>query len=71
MRVFALEAYGNYGGGLAIVAAEDESAAKQLASKIRDGMWNVQYGKPTEISVLPSIVHKGAAEVIYHYETGE
>ena len=69
LTVYAIEASGSYGGGLAIVAGANEEASKRLASEIKD-QWNVDYLKPDVIKVLP-VEYDGKPCVLVHYEMGE
>ena len=70
MNVYAIKAYGNYGGGMAVVAADSESDATALAKKINDPTWNVRYGEPDDVEMLPCVCD-GPPRVLTHYETGE
>ena len=70
MNVYAIKAYGNYGGGMAVVAAGSESEAKELAEKAEKSLWRVRYGAPESADLLP-LVCEGPARVLAHYETGE
>ena len=70
MNVYAIKAYGIYGGGMAVVAADSEEDAKTLASKAENSVWNVRYGRPETVELLPC-TYKGTAQVLAHYETGE
>lgn len=70
MNVYAIKAYGRYGGGMAIVAAIEEWQAVEVASKISDTIWNTRYDKPESITLLP-LTFDGGPMVIEHYETGE
>lgn len=69
MKVYALKADGNYGGGMAIVAAPNPRRARQLATGI-DKTWHTRYHS-ADAEELP-ITYKGKrAKVLVHYETGE
>lgn len=70
MNVYAIKAYGNYGGGMAVVAADSEDEAKSVADKIQDSIWRVRYGKPESVELLPCVCG-GVARVLEHFETGE
>jgi len=70
MNVYAIEADGRYGGGMAIVAADSEDEAKALAEKTEDSPWHVRYGSPESVKLLPCVC-EGPARVLAHYETGE
>ena len=70
MNIYAIKAYGNYGGGMAVVAADSEDEAKALADKAEESYWNVRYGKPESVDLLPCVC-EGPARVLIHYETGE
>jgi hypothetical protein len=67
MKLFAIQAYGNYGGGMAVVRAETQEQAIAFASKIHDRSWSTDYSKPGEVVELSDT----AAGVLYHFETGE
>jgi hypothetical protein len=69
MKLYAIKAWGNYGGGVVIVRAKDEQAAREYAGKWRGGSssWNVRYEKPDETEEL-TLIGEG---VIYNFETGE
>ena len=69
LTVYAIKAYGNYGGGMAIVAAENEEAAKKLATGC-DSNWHTRYHEPESIEALP-VSYEGHALVLAHYATGE
>ncbi len=70
MNVFQIEGYGNYGGGLAIIAASNKVQARALASTIKDTQWDTNY-IDGELSQLDDVVAHGYARVITHFETGE
>jgi hypothetical protein len=70
MNVYAIKAYGNYGGGMAVVAADSEDDAKAIADKTEDRVWHVRYGNPSSVEQLPCVC-VGPARVLAHYETGE
>lgn len=70
MKVYAIEAYGNYGAGMAVIAADSKEEAIAIAEKIDGNIWNVRYGKPTNVQLLPCICD-GPARVLTHFETGE
>jgi hypothetical protein len=68
MKLFAIQAYGNYGAGVAIVRAETKERAIELASKINDRNWQTDYGRPEEVIEL----YDGGGEgVMHHWEHGE
>lgn len=69
MNVYAIKASGRYGGGMAVVAAEDESAARLIGETIQDRMWRTDYSKG-DIELLPCQC-AAPARVIFHYEVGE
>jgi hypothetical protein len=71
VKVWAIEAYGYYGGGLAIIAADTEAEAIAIGATIVDQSWRTDYGKPDEISELLDVTAAGLARVLTHYETGE
>ena len=70
MNVYAIKANGNYGGGMAVVAAESEREARVLADKAEDSTWRVNYDSPESVELLPCVCD-GPARVLVHYETGE
>lgn len=70
MNVYAIKADGNYGGGMAVVAADSEDDAKALAENGARSIWNVRYGKPIEVELLPCVCD-GPPRVLTYYETGE
>ena len=70
MNVWAITAYGHYGGGMAVVAADSKDEAIGIADKIVDEMWRVRYGEPDSVDLLPCACD-GPARVLAHYETGE
>ena len=70
MNIYAIKAYGTYGGGMAIVAAKSEEEAKNLAEAAEKSSWAVRYGKPESVEILP-LSFKGSPRVLAHYETGE
>lgn len=70
MNVYSVKAYGNYGGGMAVVAAKDEDEAIELASRIVDHSWHTAYGLPQEVIILPC-VYNGIPMALDHFETGE
>ncbi len=70
MNVYAIKAFGVYGGGMAVVAAESEGEAKALAETAEASYWSVRYGKPESVELLPCAC-EGPARVLVHYETGE
>lgn len=70
MNLYTLKARGNYGGGMAVVAAADEQRARELASTIRDSTWQTDYRNAYEVTLLR--VHYVDKEgVLDHFETGE
>lgn len=70
MNVYAIKAYGNYGGGMAIVAAESDVDAIAIADTIEARGWHVRYGQPESVEWLPCPC-AGPARVLTHYEIGE
>lgn len=68
MKLFVIQAFGNYGGGVAVVRAKSEKHAREMAAGIvQRGSWNVRYEKPEEVFELAPT----AEGVLYHFETGE
>lgn len=70
MNVYAISAYGSYGGGMAVVAAKDEEQAKKIAHSSIQDVWQTRYYLPTRIITLP-VEYTGPAAVLEHFETGE
>lgn len=69
MKVYAIKASGNFGRGMAVVAADDEHEAKNLADKAEVSLWRVRYDRPDSVDLLPCVCD-GPARVLAHYETG-
>lgn len=69
LSVYAIKASGNYGGGMAIVAALNEQDAIKKAATIQD-QWNCRYRKPDSVSRL-DVITFGQDRILEHYETGE
>ena len=67
--VYAIKAYGSYGGGMAIVAATSEAEAKGLATGL-DMQWCTRYHEPESVELLP-VSYAGTPRVLANYETGE
>ena len=70
MKVFTIKAYGELGGGIAIVAADCSDDAIALAAAIENPGWKVDYGDPEQVDTLP-VIYEGTARALEHYETGE
>ena len=71
MNVYAIQATGIYGGGMAIVAAHSAEEATQIASDIHDPNWHVRYHQPNKVELLPLTFEGDTPCIITHYETGE
>lgn len=71
MKIYSVRAYGNYGGGIAFVAADDEHEARALAAEISDTIWKTRYRTPEDVSPVTGEVTGLLAGVIDHFETGE
>ena len=69
MSVYALTGWGELGGGMAIIAAENETEAKSLCIGL-DPTWKTDYQKPSSVEILPVEYH-GPARVLCHFEAGE
>lgn len=69
LKVFAIKAYGQWAGGMAIVAAKDKEEAKELASKIPNN-YRIRYGNPESVETIDA-VSDGCSRVLAHYEIGE
>ena len=65
LAVYAIQAYGSYGEGIAIVAATDKDQALMLAAGL-DGQWNTQYTTPEKVDELP-VQCDGEPRVLVHY----
>ena len=70
MNVYAIQADGNLGGGMAVVVAESEGEAKAIARENEESIWDVRYDKPVVIELLPCVCD-GPARVLTHFQTGE
>ena len=70
LLVFAVRAYGTYGGGLAVVAASAPQDAVRVASTIVDEIWRTRYHEPYEVRRLDCVA-VGTPRVLTHFETGE
>lgn len=71
LNVYAIKATGNFGGGLAVVAASSKAEAIALASHIEDQIWRVRYCTPDHVETLLGAWSAGPPRVLTHYETGE
>lgn len=70
MKVFAIKAYGDLCGGMAIIAAETISEAKQIANNsISVYPWKVEYDNPEDFTLLP-VKYNGPVGVLDHFEYG-
>ncbi len=69
MNIYAIKARAKYGGGMAIVAAQDEEQAIALASTIED-TWRTDWANPVYIKALPVDYH-GTEQILEHHEAGE
>ena len=68
MKLFTVQAWGNYGGGFAVVRAENEERAREIAARIPGGDWNVRYSKSERVDEL---FDSGGEGVLCNWETGE
>lgn len=71
MNIFSVRAWGNWGGGVAFVAANTEDEARALAAEIVDPTWKTNYRKPSEVAEVATDVLNLKPGVIDHFETGE
>lgn len=55
---------------MAVVAAKNETTARQLAAAIKDKTWRVKYDQPDIVTSLAATNMRREA-VLDHYETGE
>jgi hypothetical protein len=69
MRVWKIEATGQYCGGMAIVAAPTIDSATTIGGSIKNH-FDINYGKPDSVDELPELTAKESG-VICHYEMGE
>ena len=67
MNVYAIEAYGFFTGGMAIVAAESEAQAVSLAT---DSDRSVDYADPSQVTLLPCTCD-GDPRVLIYYSYSE
>lgn len=70
MKIFAIEGYGHYCGGVVIAAAEDEEHAIELAKTVNDGTYRVDYSRPSNVKLLTSD-YTGIEGVLHSYHMGE
>ncbi len=70
MNLYSVEAEGPYCGGMAIVAANAPEDAVELASKIRNSTFKVDYSDPRYVKRLDAKVN-GPERIVTHYEMGE
>ena len=70
MNVYAIQADGNQGGGMAVVVAESEGEAKAIARENEESIWDVRYDKTVVIELLLCVCD-GPARVLTHFQTGE
>ncbi len=70
LNVYTIEATGKYGGGFAVIAAENQSQAVKIAKTIEDNIWNTRYDVPESVKQLPCKC-VGPARVLAHFESGE
>ena len=71
MDVYRIVGHGNYGGGMAIVAARDEHRAKVLAGGIHDSTWHVDYKNSNDVYVIDGLEWHNEETVITSFEFGE
>lgn len=70
MIVYSIHAYGNYAGGMAIVAAENEKQAIALITKSDNSIFTIEWDKPEKMMILP-VQYDGRAGVLDFHVTGE
>ena len=72
MNIYTIKAFGNYGGGMAVVAADDEQEAIRACRVIPNKTWHVRYDEPDNVECIvagaPADTLRG---VLSHFETGE
>ena len=71
MNVYRVIGQGWYGGGMAIVAARDESRAKVIAGGIVDNIWRTDYAKSNDVELLEHLDWPNDESVIANFEIGE
>lgn len=73
LKLYWVEAAGNFAGGAALIVASSTREAERLASGIRPGgVWTVYWHKPTSVAeLLVKIGREEKARVVQHYEMGE
>lgn len=70
MNVYSIHAYGNYAGGMAVIAAENEKQAIDLIMKSDNSIFSIDWNKPEKMLILP-VQYDGKAGVLDYYVTGE
>jgi len=70
MIVYSIHAYGNYAGGMAIVAAENEKRAIDIIIKNDNSIFYIEWNKPEKMLILP-VQYDGKSGVLDYYVTGE
>jgi len=70
MNIYSIHAYGNYAGGMAVVAAETEDQAEELIDAADDSIFHIRWVHPEKIAILP-VQYDGKAGVLDYYVTGE
>ncbi len=69
MNVYAIEGSGNYGGGMAVIAAKSANEAIEIASHIKS-YCNVDYKHCDCIEKLP-VQYGGKSKVLTNFELCE
>ena len=69
LTVYVIKAYGNYAGGMAVVAATDEEEAKRLAAPL-EVQWMIRFNDPESVDVL-DVQCGGEPRVLSWFASGE
>lgn len=71
MKVFKIEGFGDYAGGVVLIVAESAEQAARLGNQESNTTWNVEYD-PKDAVEVQGIKHDAKEPtIILHYETGE
>lgn len=68
MKIFKIEGYGNYAGGVILVAANSAEQAAEMGNGLSGTTWNVTFKAKDAVEVSGVYTEP---TVILHYETGE
>jgi hypothetical protein len=70
MNIYAIEAFGKWGGGCAIVAADSEAEAIKTAQTQVKSHWNVDFNLQSQVKTLLYGICCGPC-LLHFYEMGE